>query len=155
MWSFLPFTGAHARSGYSVWNNWTLAGRGPLADAGLWRCHEWWTDNKQAGSAGLLANIAWNAGCRHPRITDAYIDAVAAGGRPAHLKAALTIADTTKLGPPEHWHALHGPRTWLAGQLDRGTTRYSSDLDEHGNPVPLRRHHPATPKRTRPIRFLR
>jgi DNA polymerase III epsilon subunit-like protein len=160
VWSFLPFTGVHSRTGYSIWGNWTNAGRGPLADAALWRCHEWWTENRQPGSATLLANVAWNAGCRHPRITDAYVDAVAAGGRPADLTAALTIADTTlaapiKLGPPEHWRALQARRTRLAGQLDRGTVRYSSELDEDGNPIPIRRHHPEKPRRSRPTRFLR
>lgn len=160
VWSFLPFTGLHSRTGYSIWSNWTKDGRGPLADAALWRCFEWWTDNNQSGSAALLAQVSWNAGCRHPRITDAYIDSVAAGGRPADLKAAIDIADTTlavtpKLGPPEHWRALQARRTWLAGQLARGTTRYTGDLDADGNPIPVRRHHPDKPRRSRPTRFLR
>jgi hypothetical protein len=82
------------------------------------------------------------------------------GGRPADLQGALDIADETlavadKPGPPEHWGALQARRTWLAGQLARGSSRFSGELDEDGNPILVRRHHPEQPRRTRPARFLR
>ncbi len=158
--SFFPISGKRVRAGDSVWGTWTLAGRGPIADAALWRCYEWWTDNDHEGSAAMLAQLSWQAGARHPRLTDAYIASVAAGGRPADLQTALDVADTTLLtdpqpGPPEHWRALQARRTWLAGQLARGSSRFSGQLDEDGNPILVRRHHPDTPRRTRPARFLR
>ena len=107
-----------------------------------------------------MVQAAWKAGSRHPRIADAYTGSVAAAGRTADFQAALQIADEAlatdpRLGPPEHWRSLEARRTWLAGTLDRGPSRPSGELDQDGNPVPLRRHHPSAPKRTRPSRFLR
>lgn len=91
--SFLPVTGAEVRTQESVWGTWNLAGRGPLADAALWRCHEWWVTQGQHGSAETLAQIAWGWGSRQPRIGLAHLDAVAAGGRPGDLRAALVVAN--------------------------------------------------------------
>lgn len=157
---FLPFTGERSRTGVSVWATWAAAGRLPLAEVTLWRCHEWWTDHQHPSSAALLAQTAWNAGSRHPRIADAYINQIVTGGRTADLKTALDVADEVlkvdpQGGPPEHWRALRQRRTWLAGKLAQGTVRYTGQLDADGNPIPVRRHHPTTPKRARPTRFLR
>ncbi len=157
---FLHFTGQAGRDGAGVWPKWVAAGDGALADAALWRCYEWWRDNGHATSAALLAQAAWNAGCRHPRLTDAYMNALAVSARPADIQAALACADdtlrsATRLGPPEHWRALEARRARLAGLLARGQVRLSNKLDADGNPIPIRRHHPTNPRRTRPTRFLR
>jgi hypothetical protein len=41
----------------------------------------------------------------------------------------------------------------IAGQLARRWMRPSGKVDRNGNPVPVRRHHPERPERTRPGRF--
>lgn len=89
-----------------------------------------------------MAEVAWKAGAHHPRIALASLDATAAGGRLADYRAALDIADGTlvadpKPGPPERWRALLARRTWLAGQIDRGTVKYTGDLDADGSPTPV------------------
>lgn len=158
--SFLPVTGAEVRTQESVWGTWNRAGRGPLADAALWRCHAWWVAQGQHGSAETLAQIAWGWGSRQPRIGLAHLDAVAAGGRPEDLRAALVVANEAlrhepRNGPPEHWRSLTARRTWLIHQLVRSAGRPTGQLDDEGHPILARRHHPKAPRRTRPTRFLR
>lgn len=158
--SFMPVSGAKVRSQESVWGSWTRDGCGSLADAALWRCHEWWTEQGQPGSAASLAQISWEWGARHPRVALAYADAVAAGGRHEDLRVALDITAQTldhprKDGPPEHWRTLAARRTLLSAQLARGTARPTGQVDEDGSPIMARRHHPEEPRRSRPSRFLR
>ncbi|HUX71359.1 MAG TPA: 3'-5' exonuclease [Cellulomonadaceae bacterium] len=157
---FMPLSGERAQAGAGVWRTWTKAGHAPLADATLWRCYEWWAADSKAISGQLMAQAAWTAGARHPRLTDAYLTAIAAAGRPADLTAALVVADQTlattpRLGPPEHWRSLQARQTWLTGTLERGPTRAVEALGADGNPVRARRHHPTAPVRARAPRFLR
>jgi hypothetical protein len=44
-------------------------------------------------------------------------------------------------------------RAQLLGRLEGRRLRPSGELDEDGNPVPVRRHHPEEPRRARPRRF--
>jgi hypothetical protein len=48
-------------------------------------------------------------------------------------------------------HQPHG----LVGRQARLASLAATVLDANGNPVPKPRHHPITPKRTRPLRFAR
>lgn len=160
VWSFLPTSGEHRRNRYSVWTTWTSDGHGALADAALWQCYEWYRDQQRHENAAALAETAWKAGCRQPRLALAYADAVARPGREADLRAAIDIATVTlgldpQPGPPEHWRTLAARRTELEGRLARLPGRPTGKLDEDGNPIFKRRHHPAQPRRNRPPRFLR
>jgi hypothetical protein len=58
--------------------------------------------------------------------------------------------------------AVEKPETELRGLPDRtaldrtpASQLLSAEVDEDGSPIPLRRHYPAKPRRTRPFRFLR
>ena len=160
IWSFIPYTGIQVRTGKSVWRTWVEDGRQPIADTAAWLAYEWWMDNNQTEAAAAVAGLAWEIGAVHPRLVEAHLSAVAGGGRPADLTAAIAIADsalatTPQAGPPEYWRSLRARRTLLAGQLARGTARPSLVMDADGNPLPVRRHHPVNARRTRPPRFLR
>jgi hypothetical protein len=47
------------------------------------------------------------------------------------------------------WAELRAKRGQLAGRLTRLRSRLPTDLDEDGNPIPVRRHHADDPKRLR------
>jgi hypothetical protein len=51
------------------------------------------------------------------------------------------------------WTELREVRNRIAGQLARRQVRPSGKTDRDGNPIPVRRHHPERPERTRPGRF--
>jgi hypothetical protein len=51
------------------------------------------------------------------------------------------------------WTGLREVRNRIAGQLARRQLRPSVKADRNGNPIPVRRHHPEHPERTRPRRF--
>ena len=55
----------------------------------------------------------------------------------------------------ESWLRLISRRNQLAGRVRRLTIRSSGQYDEDGNPIPLRRHHPEAPRRSRLPRFIR
>jgi hypothetical protein len=65
-------------------------------------------------------------------------------------KALASRAGSTHEG----WTRLLSRRNQLQGRVERANVRYADILDEDGNPVPLRRHHPEWPRRTRPTRFV-
>jgi hypothetical protein len=64
-------------------------------------------------------------------------------------EALLTQACSTDDG----WRDLRSTQGRIAGQLTRRSFKPSGDIDENGNPVPVRRHQPQTPQRTRAGRF--
>lgn len=53
----------------------------------------------------------------------------------------------------EGWRDLIDTRGRFAGQLARRRFKPSGALVPDGNPTPIRRHHPTTPERSRPLRF--
>lgn len=103
--------------------------------------------------------LAWTAGCRHPDLVDHHVHAVASGGRPSDLHAALKVCDAALAarGGPTHdgWNRLETHRNLLDGQAQRLRFRHSGTYDADGNPVPTRWHTPTRPRRPRPARFLR
>lgn len=103
-------------------------------------------------------------------------------GAPLPLLIQLTPRSTRRLGQRRaafDWHDSWEPRPAMLGRcadtdpcpacrdgepcpLDTWPAAWpgsppcpSGRFDEDGNPIPLRRHHPETPKRTRPTRFVR
>jgi hypothetical protein len=54
----------------------------------------------------------------------------------------------------EGWTKLAAKRGQLLGRFTRLRLRPSGQLDDDGNPVPVRRHHPGEPRRTRARRFV-
>jgi hypothetical protein len=51
------------------------------------------------------------------------------------------------------WAELGAERGQLLDRLQRRRLRPSGELDDDGNPVPVRRHDPEMSRRTRPRRF--
>lgn len=141
------------------WLTWTGQGLTQVADAALWACVEHWRAIGQADYASQLIRAAWEQGCRHPDITDAYAGQLAAAGRTTDIRTALAACKTalrTQHGDThEGWTRLHGRTQQLAGRLQRRKVRPSGKFDADGNPIPVRRHHPENPHRVRAPRFRR
>jgi len=155
---FFEPTGREAGTG--AYTNWIRTGTGPrIADAAVWLCVEHWRTVGQAVRGEQIIQLAWNAGCRHPDIADAYAGQLAAPGRLPDLTAAILVCDqalAARAGSThEGWIRLAARQNQLGGRQQRLTFRPSGKLDEDGNPIPVRRHHPDAPRRTRPSRFLR
>ncbi|MGE3812776.1 MAG: exonuclease domain-containing protein [Candidatus Nanopelagicales bacterium] len=154
---FFETTGKEAGTG--VYTGWASAGRGDLADATLELAAAIWRDAGQDSRAADVVRLGWQAGCRNPVIADAHAVALAAGGREPDLRAALDVCRTalaTRDGSTaDGWAELEARAAMLAGRLDRLRVRYTDQIDEDGNRIPARRHHPSTPRRTRSARFLR
>jgi hypothetical protein len=54
----------------------------------------------------------------------------------------------------EGWTEIAAKRGQLLGRLTRLRVRPSGELDDDGNPIPARRHHPVEPRRARARRFV-
>lgn len=120
------------------------------------RRHERHRAGGQEAAAQTFAHLAWKAGCREPRLA-AYANLLAAPGDETALRRAADVCDEALLSRDgstfDGWTELGAKRAQLLGRLERRRLRPSGELDEDGNPVPVRRHHPETPRRTRPRRF--
>jgi hypothetical protein len=101
--------------------------------------------------------MAWNAGCREPRLAAAYANLLATPGDEAALGPAAETCAEALLSCDgstfDGWTELGAKHAQLLGRLERRRTGTAVKLDEDNNPVPVRRHHPDTPRRTRPRRF--
>jgi len=154
---FLRPTGKDAGTG--VFTTLHRTGNQRVADAAVWLVVEYWRTTGQAMRSGDIARLGWHADSRDPPIADAYAGKLGAGGREVDLQAALDVCATALLtaGDRSHdgWSQLRSRRNQPAGRLARLTVPLSGTYDADGNPIPSRRHHPITPKRTRPTRFLR
>lgn len=120
------------------------------------RRHERHRAGGQEAAAQTFTHLAWKAGCREPRLA-AYANLLAAPGDETALRRAADVCDEALLSRDrstfDGWTELGAKRAQLLGRLERRRLRPSGELDEDGNPVPVRRHHPETPRRTRPRRF--
>jgi len=109
----------------------------------------------------LLHDVAAEAGRRRlmpePRLVAAHARRVATAASSERLTQARDICDEALLhrgaSTDDGWTELRQVRNRIAGQLTRRQVRPSGEVDGNGNPVPLRRHHPDHPDRTRPGRF--
>jgi hypothetical protein len=154
---FFETTGKEAGTG--AYTSWCANGARTIADTAVAICIDHWRAIGQATRAEQVAQLAWNAGCRHPDVVDAYAGHVAAAGTRTDLRTALAACklalrarhDSTH----EAWNRLQARSRQLAGQLERLRVRPSGQVDADGNPIPRRRHHPATPRRSRSRRFAR
>lgn len=153
--SFLHLNGTNTGSG--VVTTWLKAGRRQLAEATAWVVHERHRAAGQEVAAQTFAHLAWKAGCREPRLVAAYANLLAAPGDETALRRAADVCDEALLSRDgstfDGWAELGAKRGQLLGRLERRRLRPSGELDEDGNPVPVRRHHPEEPRRTRPRRF--
>lgn len=141
------------RGVFSTWREQKLT---RLADHAAWLVHQHWIADGQANRAELVARYAWQAGGRDPRLVAAHARRVAGPGSLDRLRQARDICDETLLGclgsTDDGWTELRATRNRIAGNLAR-RPRFTGDLDADGNPIPVRRHHPDSPKRTRRRRF--
>jgi DNA polymerase III epsilon subunit-like protein len=153
--SFLHVNGTNTGSG--VFTTWLKADRRLLAEATAWVVHERHRAGGQEVSAQSFAHLVWKAGCREPRLTAAYANLLAAPGDETALRRAADACDEALLSRQgstfDGWTELGAKRAQLLGRLERRRLRPSGELDEDGNPVPVRRHHPEEPRRARPRRF--
>ncbi len=154
---FFEMTGREAGTGaYTSWNRRSIDLR--VGDAAVWLCVQYWNDIGQAARAEQVVHLAWDAGCRHPDVADAYAGQLAAAGRLADLTAGIDICDIALSvrhdSTHEGWVRLQSRRNQLAGRAQRLQLRPSGQFDEDGNPIPLRRHHPDAPRRKPTARFV-
>ncbi len=153
--SFLHTSGAG--TGRGVFTSWHARKLGQLADYAAWLVHQHWVGDGQHDRAALVAHYAWAAGGRDPRLVAVHARNLAASGDLRRLSAARDVCDEAWLhrgsSTDDGWHQLRATRNRIAGQLNRRTVRPGGDTDTNGNPIPLRRHHPTQPERTRPGRF--
>ncbi len=109
--------------------------------------------------ANLLAQHALSLGCPDPVIAARLAYAVAASERTGDLQAALALAlpvmAKRRGNTGDGWRELANAVASIRSRLARGGVRYSGKRDETGNPIPIRRHHPAVPRRPRATRLLR
>ena len=154
---FFEMTGKERGTGaYTSWLKRGIDQR--VCDAALWLCVEHWRDVEMSKRAEQVIELGWHAGSRHPDLADAYAGQIAAAGRLTNLDRALRVCDdaldTTEGSTHPGWGRLRSRRNQLAGRRQRLLVRPSGEVDEDGNPIPARRHHPTQPRRTRPTRFL-
>lgn len=104
-----------------------------------------------------LATSANLAGAREPRLLAAYANLLATLSGEADLRRAIEAFEKALLSGGgstfEGGAELGAKRAQLLHPLERLRERPSDDLDEEGNPIPTRRHHPEAPRRTRPYGF--
>ena len=153
--SFLHTTGVE--SGRGVFSTWREKKLTRLADYAAWLVHQHWVTNGQPNRAELVARHAWKAGGRDPRLVAAYARRVAAPGSVERLTQARDICDETFLerrgSTDDGWAELRAARNRIAGQLARRRPKTTGAVDANGKAIPVRRHHPDQPERTRRARF--
>ncbi|GAB3989473.1 exonuclease domain-containing protein [Nocardioides marmoraquaticus] len=153
--TFLRLNGENLGAG--VFTTWAADGRMRLAEATAWLVYQEHRAAGQDGSAQMFARYAHLAGGRQPRLVAAYATLLAAPGGEDALVRAITVCDeATSLrsgNTADGWAELRAKRGQLAGRLTRLQGRLATELDEDGNPVPVRRHHPEQPRRVRGRRF--
>jgi hypothetical protein len=153
--SFLPTSCVDTGRGvFTTWRDKKLA---PLADHAAWLVHQHWMTAGQPNRAELVGRYAWAVGGRDPRLVAAHARRVAAAASAERLTEARNICDEALLhrasSTGDGWTELREVRNRIAGQLARRQVRPSGKTDRDGNPIPVRRHHPERPERTRPGRF--
>lgn len=153
--SFLNTKGAD--SGKGVFTTWRAKGHARLADYAAWLVHEHWRTIDQHANAEAVARYAWQAGGRDPRLAAVHARNVAAAGGVKQLQRGLDVCGEALLSragsTDDGWRDLLATRGRLSGKLARRSFRPSGQVDEDGNPIAVRRHHPETPERTRRPRF--
>ena len=154
---FFETTGKEAGTG--AYTQWCAKGVTGVADAAVLIALNHWRDIGQVTRSEQVAELAWNAGCRNPDVVDVYAGQLAAAGGVADLRAALAATKRTLRqrhgSTHEAWNRLQARSHQLDGQLARLHRRPSGRFNADGNSIPIRRHHPDTPRRTRPQRFRR
>ncbi len=155
--TFMRTRGAQTGTGtYLIWRDKGVDER--ISGAALWSCVQHWRNIGLPDRGEQTVNHAWHNGCLHPDIVDAYAGQVASPGRLSNLHDAIAACDTAlsahRDSTHDSWLRLRSRRNQLAGRARRLTFKPSGKVDEHGEPIPVRRHHPANPKRTRSYRFI-
>lgn len=155
--TFVVTAGKNAGTGPFL--TWQRAGVDPrIIGAAVASCIDHWRAEGHDDKAGQVALLAWSAGCRHPDVVDVYAGKIAAPGRQRDLARAIKACEqalpTQDGSTSEGWTRLQSRRNQLAGRAQRLAFRHSGTYDADGNPIPVRRHHPSQPRRTRPARFV-
>ncbi len=151
---FLNTTGRDAGNGPYVRLRATNAA---LADTAMRAACAAMRDAGDLGAETAAARLAVNSGCADPEVGETVASAMAAGGRASDLEAGITLADRI-LGrdagsTDDAWRSLAICRARLAGRRRRLDASDRDIYDDNGVLVRARRHHPASPRRSRPPRF--
>lgn len=146
--------------GTGIFTTWRSRNVDPrVADAAVWLTVQHYRENRDLDGAMALIQQAWRTGCRHPELASDYAARVAAPGRDTDLTRAIEICDealaTRGNSSAEGWNRLLSRRQQLDGRARRLATYASKSVDAQGNPVAVRAHTPAQPRRTRTPRFAR
>jgi hypothetical protein len=149
--SFLRLSGVDL--GRGLLTTWLGARRRLLAEATAWLVYQEHRAAGQRASAEMFARYAHVAGAREPQLVAAYANLLAAPGDEAALRRAADACEEALQSRDgstfDGWTELGAKRAQLLGRLERRRLRPSGELDEDGNPVPVRRHHPEVPRRVR------
>jgi hypothetical protein len=152
---FFEMTGKEAGTG--AFTSWLKRGFAPrVCHAAM--CVEHWRDVEMYKRAEQVIELGWHAGSRHPDLADAYAGqlAAAAGSRASTGRSrSATTPSTPPTVPPIRGGAAYGHAATSSQDDVSGCSRSSGEVDEDGNPIPARRHHPTRPRRhARPTRFV-
>jgi len=155
---FLQTSGLKAGTGrYTTWLQHEVDER--VIDAALFAATLYLRMVSNDVKADQVLRRAWEMGCRHPDVSDAWAGLLAAPGRLADFEAALDACDEALNlqdgSTSDAWLRLRSRRNQLSGRAQRLVVRPSGNYDDDGNVIPLRKHTPATPRRTRIPRFTR
>lgn len=120
---------------------------------------EWHLAAGRLTAADEVAARAVAYGYLDPRVVNHHLTHLTSARRAGDISTALRIcaralnerAGSTDLG----WLLLTARQAHLSGIQERRNQPPSGKVDEDGNPIPKRRHHPAAPRRTRSLRFAR
>jgi hypothetical protein len=153
--SFLRVSGVNV--GHGVLTIWLTAKRRLLTEATACLVHQEHRAAGQPASADMFARYAHQAGARDPRLVAAYANLLAAPGDARALQRAIDTCDEAFLSrrgsTDDAWTELGAKRGQLLGRLSRAQGHTTGQIDDNGNPVLARRHHPAEPHRRRSRRF--
>lgn len=145
-----------SKTGPGVWTSCRKAGRAKLADHLAWLTLDELRRRGQVDRADQLSLWTYQRGCRDPRVIAHVATRAAAAGSQTALERAVAICDDGLDlwggSSDDGWQMLFSRRSQLLGRLAR--LRATVGVDDDGNDIVKRRHHPESPRRApHPRRF--
>lgn len=124
-----------------------------------WLLADFHERERRTNHALKVATTAFDRHFHDPRLVDYLAAATARGGRISDLAAALQVCETALLdrgnSTDPGWRVIDARVALLLSQQARLATPLTGLVDDEGQPIPKRRHHPTNPRRIRPLRFAR
>jgi DNA polymerase III epsilon subunit-like protein len=142
------------KTGPGVWSSTRRGGRELLADHLAWLVTDELHRRGQVDLAAELSSHLHRRGCRDPRLVARVAGRSALPGTKGALERGIAVCDdalaTRADSSDDGWQVLLSRRSQLLGRLAR--LRAAIDVDEDGNDIYKRRHHPEDPVRPPRVR---